>query len=368
MACHRSACGASLQVEALEPASGRLTRMFQPPRCPNAACEFHRKPVTLFFIRRGYYKPNCRAHRVPRFRCKGCRRGFSRQTFRADYRDQKPHLNAPLFFSIASGVGLRQTARKIGMSQRCCELKFRKIAKHLRHLNRNVRAPLPEGSKLQFDELETYETRRNTRPLSVPILIERDSRFIIWSQAATIRPRGKMSEARKAALLADERRFGYRKDKSRQAIRRTFEYGAKLVAHHDKVFLQTDEKSTYPGLAEEAFGKDRLEHQTTNSKLARMTWNPLFPINHTEAMLRDLTGRIRRESWLVSKKRKYLNLGLQLIAAYRNFVRRRFNHDQESPAQLLSIAPRRLRPTEVLSWRQDWGPERSIRPWERAAA
>ena len=66
--------------------------------------------------------------------------------------------------------------------------------------------------------------------------------------------------------------------------------------------LQTDEKSTYPGLAGRVFGHDRLQHERTNSKLARTTWNPLFPINHAEAMARDLMGRLRRDSWLTSKK------------------------------------------------------------------
>ena len=105
----------------------------------------------------------------------------------------------------------------------------------------------------------------------------------------------------------------------------------------------------------EAFGRDRLEHLKTNSKLARTTWNPLFPINHTEAMARDLLGRLRRESWLVSKKRRYLDLGLQVLAAYLNYVRPRFNDEERSRAQWLGFARRRLRLGELVSWRQDWG-------------
>ena len=102
-------------------------------------------------------------------------------------------------------------------------------------------------------------------------------------------------------------------------------------------------------------GAAEVTHLQTPGTLARMTWNPLFPINHTEAMLRDLMGRLRRESWLVSKRRRYLDLGLQVFIAFRNYVRRRFNGDEESPAQLLGFVPRRLTPGELLSWRQDWG-------------
>ena len=128
----------------------------------------------------------------------------------------------------------------------------------------------------------------------------------------------------------------------------------------------TDEKSSYPSLGKEAFGKRLAEHVRVNSKLARTTWNPLFPINHTEAMARDLLGRLRRESWLVSKRWRYLDLGIQLWMAYRNLIRRRFNFDEESPAQLLGFVKRRLRWGELLSWRQDWG-RHSIHPSSRGA-
>ncbi|MCP3914609.1 MAG: hypothetical protein GY711_03515 [bacterium] len=111
-------------------------------------------------------------------------------------------------------------------------------------------------------------------------------------------------------------------------------------------------------------GADRIAHTRTNSKLPRTTWNPLFPINHTEAVLRDLTGRLRRESWLVSKKRRWLDLGLHIHIAYRNYVRNRFNYDKASPAQLLGFVPRKLTLHELLSWRQDGG-QRSIHPLAR---
>ena len=342
--------------------------MFQPPRCTNRHCPQHTHPSPGFFVRKGYYQPLCRAHPVPRFQCRTCGRGFSRQTFRSDYRDHRPDLNTPLFLSLASGLGLRQSARNLGLSLRCCELKFRKLGRHLRRLNLNLRGPLPAGSRLQFDEFETYEGRRNTRPLSVPILLERDSRFVIWAESATIRPHGRMSEPRQQAIAADERRFGPRRDNSEQAIRRTLERGAQLAAGLQSVELETDEKVTYPRLAQAAFGAERLVHGTTNSKLARLTWNPLFPVNHTEAIIRDLTGRLRKQSWLVSKRRRYLDLALQIFLAYRNYVRRRFNSCDESAAQHLGFVRRRLRPGELLSWRQDWGPQRSLRPLDRAAA
>jgi transposase-like protein len=341
--------------------------MFQPPRCPNRRCNQHRRPEPRFYVRRGYYRPLCRAHPVPRFRCRSCGRGFSRQTFRADYRDHRPDLNARLFVSIATATGLRQTARNIGLTYKSTRRKFQKLARHLFRLNLNLRGPLAEGAILMFDELETYEGRRNTRPLTLPLLIEKQTRFAIWSESAPIRPRGKMSKARKRAIAEDERRYGARKDRSRRAVRRALRRGAELTSGLAVVELHSDEKSTYPAAAKAAFGAARLVHRTTNSKLARGTWNPLFAINHSEAMARDLVGRLRRESWLVSKKGRSLDLAMQMWMAYRNYVRRRFNRDEESPAQMLGFVDRRMRPEQLLSWRQDWR-RNSIHPLGRQGA
>ncbi len=335
--------------------------MFSPPRCPYRNCPRHLDPNPSALVRHGHYYALCRAHPIPRFRCTACRRTFSRQTFRADYRDHRPDLNARLFLLLASGIGLRQSARNLSLSLRCCELKFRKIARHLRRLNLNLRSQLPSDSSFQLDELETFEGRRNTRPLSVPVLIERDSRFLVWAESATIRPRGKMTPARRRAVERDEKRFGRRLDRSHGAVRRTLRRGADISRASLVVLLETDKKTSYVALAKEALGRHRLIHHATSSKLPRNIRNPLFPINQTEAIARDLMGRLRRQSWLASKKRRYLDLGLQLFAAYRNYVRRRFNDDAFSAAQMLGFVPRRLRASEVLSWRQDWG-RMSIHP------
>lgn len=338
--------------------------MFAPPFCPHRACSQHRSPRPRFYVHFGAYHAACRPHPVPRYRCRSCRRTFSRQTFRADYRDHRPDLNPRLFLLLASGLGLRQSSRVLGLTRRCTELKFRKIARHLRRLNLSLRKPLRGVRSLHLDEFETYEGERNTRPLSVPMLIESETRFVFWAEAAPIRPRGKMTPRRRRAVEKSEKRHGKRRDLSRRSVARTLERGAELLRDAALVRLRTDEKSSYGPLARERFSRKRLVHERTSSTLIRDTFNPLFAINHEEAMVRDLMGRLRRETWLSSKKRRYLDLALQVHMAFRNLVRRRFNRDEESPAQLLGFAPRRLTATEVLSWRQEWG-RRSVHPLSR---
>ncbi|MCP3999191.1 MAG: hypothetical protein GY722_29615, partial [bacterium] len=215
-----------------------------------------------------------------------------------DYCDHRPDLNARLFDLISLGAGIRMSSRRLGLSLRCTELKLRKIARHLRRLNLNLRHPLDGHVELQFDELETFEGSRSLRPLTVPVLIEKETRYCIWAESATIHPRGRMTKKRLEKLRMAERKHGRRKDRSRRAIQRTLGRGKDLLKDSATVTLYTDEKTTYPGLAREAFGKALIAHSKTNSKLARTTENPLFPINHEDARMRDMMGRLRRRSWL----------------------------------------------------------------------
>lgn len=335
--------------------------VFMPPRCPYRPCAFHLAPQGDWYGHYGEYQPLCRPHPVPRFRCKGCRRTFSRQTFRMDYRDHRPDLNPKVIELLASGVGLRQSARLLDLSRRCLELKFRKIACHLRRLHLNLQGSLGPEAVLEFDELETFEGMRTLRPLSVPLLIEKSSRYVIWAEAAPIPPRHKRTRHGRRAS-DEEKHRGKRRDRSRGACRRTLARGAALARGLELVRIRTDEKRTYPKLIEEAFGPGRpIEHQTTKSTRIRDKSNPLFAINQTEAMARDLMGRLRRQSWLVSKKRRFLVLALFVFATWRNLVRRRFNHDDGSPAEHLGFVPRRMSEEELCTWRQDWG-RQSIHP------
>ena len=62
--------------------------------------------------------------------------------------------------------------------------------------------------------------------------------------------------------------------------------------------------------------------------------------------------------------RDRFDVSLHVFIAYRNLVRKRFNKDSFSEAEKLGWIRRRLRPTEVLGWRQVFG-KRSIHPLAR---
>jgi len=133
--------------------------------------------------------------------------------------------------------------------------------------------------------------------------------------------------------------------------------------------LVTDQKSLYGSLCRQLLA-GQVTHSTVSGKLARTAFNPLFPINLTDAMLRDNNGRLRRRSWLVSKQGRRLALQLELFTAYRNWHRPRTNKDareQLTPGMQLGLVSRRLSVEELLAWRQDWR-DRSIHPASATAS
>jgi len=333
---------------------------FTPPRCPNTACARHADPTPGFYHRCGRYPTKCGTGPIQRYRCKTCRRYFSSQTFHGDYRDHLPEVNASVFRLLISCSGFRQTARTLGLSLRGVQHKFLKQARLLRKLNRNVLTQLPEGLTFVFDELETFE-QSPILPLTVPVLVEKDSFLVVATGVADIRRVQKTGSARQRWLEQYEQQHGRRKDLSRACIRQVLERLGTLLEER-KATVVTDLKSAYATAMRELFG-DQVEHQRYSSKLPRTVRNPLFAVNLTEAMLRDNLGRLRRRTWLYTKRQLYLRLHLEMYAAYRNLVRLRTNGEKggRTPAVALGLLPRRLSFEEALAWRQDWGP-RSIRP------
>jgi transposase-like protein len=332
---------------------------FVPPRCPNPECPQHLNPTAGFYRHRGYYQPKCRDQPIPRFKCRACARGFSRQTFRHDYRDHRPHDNVAVFMLLVSGVGLRQLGRLLKIDAKSVQGKQRKMARTFGFLHENLTPRLPSGRSFLLDEEETYE-QASIFPLTMPVLIEKETWFVVSTAVGSIRRLAKKGTARRARQdLAEKQRR--RPDESKKRVREVLQQLARKVPEGNLKLL-TDMKSSYATLGKEVFG-DRLVHETTAGTEVRNISNPLFPINTTLAMTRDNCGRLRRRSWLVTKKAERLQHHMYLFTVYRNYVRRRFNHDPETntPAKLLGLTPRNFVGEEVLAWRQDWA-ERSIHP------
>ncbi|MCB9878789.1 MAG: IS1 family transposase [Planctomycetes bacterium] len=338
--------------------------MFAPPFCPNPRCRHHHDRAGWRYQRHGRYRPHCRRFSIQRFQCMSCRRTFSRQTFRADRGDRRPETNVRIFEMLASGVGLRQIARTLGLNPQSVQNKLGKYGLTLGKLHDNLCQRLPAGRTFVLDEEETFE-QKSIRPLTVPIVLEAQTWFIVATEVGSIRRLAPEGTARRRRQDRDERLHGRRPDESRRVVQQVLQRLRDRLPE-GLLTLRSDQKGSYATLVLEVFG-ERAQHDTTSSRAPRTSSNQLFAINVTIAMSRDNNGRLRRESWLVTKLAAKLRRQLSIFVAYRNYIRQRFNYDpvSDSPARLLGLLPRALSWREVLRWRQDWG-QRSVHPMSRS--
>jgi transposase-like protein len=325
--------------------------MFLPPHCPYPSCHSFVSPERGFFARAGRYQPGCRPQPVPRFRCRSCGRRFSRQSFRADWRQKKPYLNATLLHLMVSCVGQRQAARALRVTRRTVERRVRWLAAHARAFHEHRLNGARLQGPFQLDEMESFETNRY-QPVTVPVLIDRATLFVVATAAAPLRRKGRMTPLQLRRRAEHEAVHGRRPSLSARAVRHVLERLAPLTAG-GPVTLETDRKPLYGKIGSSLFGH-QLRWRPYPASARRDRANPLFPVNHTNARLRHFLARLRRRTWCVSKLRAALQGHLMIATLWINWCRGITNRTHTTPAQALGLAVRPYRAEEVLAWRLVW--------------
>ena len=190
---------------------------FTPPRCPIRTCHQHAQPEGRFFVKRGSYHARCREGRIQRYACLSCDKTFSRQTFRHDRGDRRPDSNERLFELLNSGVGLRQCGRLLKLDIHSVVSKKRKIARTCLQLHTTLSRCLPAGRTYLLDEEETYEGA-SIRPLTMPVVIEGHTWFVVATAVGPIRRLVPPGTWRRRQQDADECRRGRRRDTSNRCV------------------------------------------------------------------------------------------------------------------------------------------------------
>jgi hypothetical protein len=312
---------------------------FIPTECPYPECD-RTKPFRYQF--RGAYTRKVDGRSVPRVQCLGCKRRFSAQTFRVDYRLKRPDLVVPIFELLTSKVTLRQMA---SMHQ----VNLKTIAHRLRLLGAQAKAvheyicrtqdvKLGEKAPFVFDELETFEVSKIHGPLTVPVVMDGKTWFIVHAEVGTMAARRKLPDA------------PAREHQSNLVVERCLKRVKELVSGACTPHFVSDRKQSYVMLLRQIF--PQYAHLRVSSKAPRVKHNPMFPINNLFAQMRDGLSRLVRPNWAHSKKRERLVDHLWIYVVYRNYVRE-ITRDclKDSSASALGILPRRLTVKEVLTLR-----------------
>jgi transposase-like protein len=336
--------------------------MFRPPFCPIIGCPSRSTRSAFSWRSRGTYRRKCDGRKIKRYSCNICQKHFSVQTFKTDYRWRKPKLHFRLFEHFVSKVTMRQMARIHGVRRPTVERRLRRLGETCRRFHHQALLNHQTNGGLrgifQLDELETYETDRRLQPVTMPVIIERSSYFVVHGEAAPMGARGNLTPTHTKRKLRYEIQQGIRRSGSLEAVQNSL---LKLREAHSpahRIHLQSDKKTTYRREFRRIVRAQVLCHSTTSSKVRRDKENMLFPINHTFAMMRDCISRLVRRTWAASKSRQRLNSHFWIWVAYRNYIRSITVRAKVTPAQVIGVQNHGWTQVELLKWR--W-PEINVR-------
>jgi hypothetical protein len=221
----------------------------------------------------------------------------------------------------------------------------------------------------QFQSAEVGHFRSARTTVTLPVLIHFESRLALAAEVGTLAPR--VTRKSKEERRPPGRDLGSgdrpRRSQSNRVVGRCLERLTRAVGRQGSALLETDRKPSYRSILRRFDSGRRVSHAAYSGKLPRGKKNPLFPINHTLAMIRDGLSRLRRRTWCHSKSRLRLWQHLGIYFAWKNFVRVRFNGERKTPAQIAKVVKRRFGPSELVRWRLDLGPV-SISPLQAPAA
>jgi hypothetical protein len=170
---------------------------------------------------------------------------------------------------------------------------------------------------VQFDDLETSEHTK-LKPLSVALAVDPDTRKILGFQVSRMPARGTQA---KIAL----RKYGNRRDERKLGWSRLFKSLVPVV-RVDGEFL-SDQNPHYPAALRAYFPMARHEITpggrgaiTGQGELKKLSFDPLFALNHTCAMLRANMNRLLRRTWCTTKTIRGLQEHLAIYVDYHNRI------------------------------------------------
>ncbi len=233
------------------------------------------------------------------------------------YRHRVRHLNSLILEMFSSAYSQRRMARTLKVNRKTIVRKFVFLALRARERNLIYFSQLPKIHELQFDDLETFEHTK-LKPLSVTLAVEKNSRKIIGFEVSSMPAKGHLA-------LKSVKKYGRRADQRTQAREDLF---AKIKVKVSRLAtIESDSNPHYVGDVKrhfpDAYHKTYLGGRSAivgQGELKKLTFDPLFSLNHTCAMLRANINRLIRKTWCTTKKSENLARHLEIYAYFHNHM------------------------------------------------
>lgn len=283
--------------------------------CPNLTCSFFKK--SDFVCRDGFYFRKNDSRTIARFKCCACGKKFSSATFSLAVRQKKRRVNYPLFKLLASGVSMRRAALILNIHRTTVKRKLIYLAAKARLAQAELLQKLAQDKVIlmQVDDLITIEHTK-LKPLSVTAAIDAKRRIILGAEVSKIPAFGHL-----AAL--SRKKYGKRENQHPEGIKRLFCKIKNVI--DDRAVIKSDEHQFYPKMIKTFFPnavhkqyKGGRGSVTGQGELKKLTYDPLFMLNHTYAMLRANINRLFRKTWCTTKDPVMLKQHLDLYIQFHN--------------------------------------------------
>lgn len=281
--------------------------------CPNIDC------CSLSYSKNGRYFRKDDSRWITRFKCNKCGKGFSSATNFLEYRQKKRRKNQLIMRLLASGISMRRCALITNLNRKTIERKLRFLAEKARLSQRAFLVEIQKYklNKIQIDDLITIEHTK-LKPLSISVAIDKKSRAILSAEVSRIPAFGHLAKI-------SRKKYGFRKSELKKGLEELFKTISPLVL--DNVEIESDEHKLYPDFIKNYFPK--AKHTTYKSvrgcvtgqgELKKQSFDPIFSVNHTLAMLRANINRLFRRSWCTTKDPERLKDHLAIYIAFHNQV------------------------------------------------
>ena len=272
--------------------------------------------------RNSVYRRKSDRTKITQYRCFGCKRTWTEGTDTLEKRQRLRSINQTLGPLLVSGVSMRRSAKLLGINRKTVARRISYLAAKSRlalaasSSSNDSRGAFPRiHSQIYIDELITFEHTR-CKPLAVCMAVSKERKILAFS-VSSMPPIGK--HLKKISLRKYGPRPNHRKKGLVSCLERIREHTgpATVFVSDEEHSYRTQINRMYPGHA----------HQTHPSKRAVIagqgelkdhSFDPLFAINHTFAMLRANLARLARRTWVTTKKASRLEEFIQIYAGFHN--------------------------------------------------
>ena len=321
--------------------------------CPNRGCEYWRGERH----EGRWYKKDGRHHTrafgpVQRYRCKGCGKSFSEQTFSLSYY-LKRRTDFPLFLKASTSSNSNCfIARDFGLSGESVRIRQDRLARNALFLQTVLLEGHSIAEPLAADGFESY-TRSKYYPVTLNLLAGASSAFLYSFTESHSRRKGRVSEAQRQRMS-----YEYEgKDFSGCGVSAQFTALLRSLSGRCRgncCTLHTDEHPGYPAALKE-LGREGgfpvVTHIRTSGKRLRDGSNPLRSVNYLDMLFRKDLANHRRATICGARNDRNMLSRMALYMVTHNFYKPRLITDKARGTAQKHYSPLGLEEQAVAHWK-----------------